>query len=101
MKNLKALVVGAVCGVSSVLLGIGVAHAECEQDSWLYQRYLAEDVCDEAVQSWLEDDQLTEAELGGQHGMWEACMRLATPVGPLPAAQHYDTEDGAFWQVGR
>lgn len=101
MKNLKALVVGAACGVASVLLGIGVAKADCDQDSWSAARDRAEEVCDIAVQSWLEDDQLPESALGGHDGMWEACMRLATPVGPLPAAQHYDTEDGAFWQVGR
>lgn len=101
MKNLKALVVGAACGVASVLLGIGVAKAQCSQDDWSYQRDLAEEVCDIAVQSWLEDDQLPESALGGHDGMWEACMRLATPVGPIPAAQHYDTADGAFWQVGR
>ncbi len=104
MKTLKALVVGAACGVASVLLGIGAAQAQCSQDDWEYRRYLAELSCDEAVQGWLEDDQLTLDEINGAHGydgMWEACMRLATPVGPLPAAQHYDTEDGAFWQVGR
>ncbi len=98
MKNLKALAVGAVCGVASVLFGLGVARAECSQDDWPYQRDLAEESCDEAAQGWLEDDRLP---MSSVEGMWEACMRLATPVGPVPAEQHYDTTDGAFWQVGR
>jgi hypothetical protein len=54
--------------------------------------------CDYFVQGLVEDG-YSEEQLGGQGGIWEACVRLETPVGPLSASQHYDTQDGTFWKV--
>ncbi len=59
---------------------------------------MAELRCDEASQGWIEDG-LTEAQVGGHGGMYEACMRLSVPPMVLSPAQHYDTTDGAFWKV--
>jgi hypothetical protein len=104
MLHTKSLVVGAATGILSMLLGLSVAKAECSRDADDFNAAVdaAHELCDAAAQSWLEDDGLTVEVIGGQHGMWEACVRLNTPVGPLlSAAQHYDTEDGAFWRVGR
>lgn len=88
----------AVLGVVAALSSVPTARAECSSD-WEYAVVRAQATCDEAAQSWLEDDGLPVEVIGGQGGMWEACMRLSTPLGPLPAAVHYDTTDGAFWYV--
>lgn len=104
----RSLLLGGLAGILSTLLGLSVARAECDQDTRfgdLHARCelrwaLAEYACDDAAQSWIEDDQLTEEQVGGWSGMYEACMRLTVPLEctGLPAAQHYDTSDGAFWR---
>lgn len=96
MRNGKHLIVGALCGITSTLLGISLAKADCSRD-WEDAVVQAQATCDEAAQSWLEDDGLPVSVIGGYNGMWEACMRLSVPVGPLPPSVHYDTTDGTFW----
>jgi hypothetical protein len=104
MTNTKAMFLGAVAGWLSMLAGLHVAKADCDLDytpealAWDIAVMTAEERCGLAAEGWLESG-LSEDVVGGQGGMWEACMRLATPVGPLSAAQHYDTTDGAFWTV--
>lgn len=104
----KSLVLGALAGVLSVLFGAGVAHANCDYapgglTQEQYQAYdvafaLAEESCDYMAHGWIEDG-IPEDQVGGYHGMYEACMRLSVPPMVLPPAQHYDTEDGAFWRT--
>lgn len=106
MNNARSLLAGGIMGILSTLVGLSAAKADCSQDLHTVHElnvYRAEDLCDIAVQGWIEDNGLTEAEIDGPHGydgMWEACMRLATPVTVLPPEQHYDTTDGAFWRIG-
>lgn len=87
----------AVADVASCVAWEVNHAASCVQD-FSDAVSLAEERCDYWVQGMLEDG-YSEEQLGGASGMWEACIRLETPVGPLPAAQHYDTTDGTFWQV--
>jgi hypothetical protein len=120
----KSMVVGAVLGWVSMIAGLQVAKADCFQDAWPSvgaEKHglvvadngdeavvlscgfadavdVAVERCDYFVQGLLEDG-YPEEQLGGASGVWEACVRLETPVGPLPAAQHYDTTDGTFWKV--
>lgn len=101
--TLKGFTLGAAAGILAMLLGMSAARAECAHDTHELNVWRAEALCDQAVQSWLEDSQLPMSAIEGPHGhdgMWEACMRLATPVTVLPASQHYDTTDGAFWAGG-
>lgn len=100
MKHLTAISIALTVGLGLVS---GLAKADCAHDAHELNVWRAEAICDEAVQGWLEDSQLPMSAIEGPHGydgMWEACMRLATPVTVLPAAQHYDTQDGAFWKGG-
>jgi hypothetical protein len=98
MKHLTTLSIALTLGLVS-----GAARAELTiHDEHELNVYRAEETCDIAVQSWIEDYQIPMSAIEGPHGhdgMWEACMRLATPVTVLPAAQHYDTTDGAFWRT--
>lgn len=101
--NAQSLLVGGLLGIVATLGGLGLAKADCAHDEHELNVWRAEAICDEAVQGWLEDNQIPMSAIEGPHGydgMWEACMRLATPVTVLPAAQHYDTTDGAFWLGG-
>lgn len=90
----KQFVVGAAMGILSTLLGVSAAKAEGFGESV----DVAVERCDYWTQGMLEDGYSVE-QLGGASGMWEACVRLSTPVGPLSAAQHYDVDDGSFWRV--
>ncbi len=102
--NAKGLLVGGLLGIVATLSGLGLARAECSQDElYNHEAYdlafaLAEERCDYAAQGWIEDG-LTEEQVGGWSGMYEACMRLSVPPMLLSPAQHYDTSDGAFWTV--
>lgn len=98
MKNLTRICLGMTLAIG---LASGAAKADCAHDAHELNVWRAEALCDVAVQGWLEDSQLPMSAIEGPHGhdgMWEACMRLATPVTVLPASQHYDTTDGAFWR---
>ncbi len=119
---MKNIIIGSVLGILSTLLGVSVAKADCSQndtrggltasemaaeceagdscasEGWDVAVIVAEDRCDYFIQGLIEDG-YSEEVLGGASGVWEACIRLATPLGPLPAAQHYDTQDGTFWKV--
>lgn len=97
MNNAKAILVGGFLGILATLAGLKAAKADCSQD-FSDAVDLAAERCDYWAQGLIEDGYSEEA-IGGASGMWEACMRLETPVGPLPAAQHYDTTDGTFWKV--
>jgi hypothetical protein len=97
MTNTKAILVGGLLGILSTLSGLSLAKADCSQD-FEAAVDVAVERCDYWVQGLVEDG-YSEEQLGGASGMWEACVRLETPVGPLPAPQHYDTEDGTFWKV--
>jgi hypothetical protein len=98
MTNLKSLLIGGVLGILSAVSGLGLARAD-EPSVYELAFELAEIRCDEASQGWIESG-LTEAVVGGQGGMYEACMRLSVPPMVLTPAQHYDTTDGAFWRTG-
>lgn len=95
MRNGKHLIIGALCGITSTLVGISLAKADCSRD-WEDAFTLAEERCDYAAQGWIESG-IPYQQVEGWDGMYEACMRLSVPVGPLPAEQHYDTTDGTFW----
>lgn len=91
MLNAKAILVGGLLGILSTLAGLSAAKANCFGDAV----DVAVERCDYWVQGMVEDG-YSEA---SSAVMWEACVRLETPVGPLPAAQHYDVDDGSFWGV--
>ncbi len=97
MTNTKAILVGGFLGILSTLGGLSAAKADCSQDFEVAVD-VAVERCDYFIQGLVEDG-YSEEQLGGASGAWEACVRLETPVGPLSAAQHYDTTDGAFWKV--
>ena len=104
MQNIKHMILGAVVALAGVCLGEAVAHAECDYESqpnhtaYELAFSLAEESCDYMAHGWIEDG-IPEEQVGGQSGMYEACMRLMVPPMVLSPAQHYDTTDGAFWRT--
>lgn len=91
--------IGLLLGISVMGLVEG-ARAQSVDPVYELAFELAEVRCDMAADGWIEDG-LTEEQVGGPQGMYEACMRLSVPPMVLSPAQHYDTTDGAFWSYWR